>query len=215
MTDLLTLDEAKRALRISAVDPTDDDLVAGYIAAVSQLIDRVAGHTIASTITGEVHDGSTVTGRGTRERILLAHRPVLSIAEVTERVGVDTTVLVPETATQPGDWLADRYAPDPGLMSGWLRRRAGGCDSCWAAGRQNIAVTYTAGRVQTVADVDPRFKRAAAITLQNLWRDREPSLEQLGEFDTPRASFPTFALPNAARQLLSEEIGQNLVFGIA
>jgi hypothetical protein len=69
--------------------------------------------------------------------------------------------------------------------------------------------------VASTSQVDERFKRAAAITLQNLWRDREPGLEPMGEFDVPRSSFPTFAVPNAAEQLLSEEIGQNKTFGIA
>lgn len=215
--DLLAIQEAKRALRIGTGDTSEDDLLASYITAVSRELDRVAGQTVSSTYTSELHDGTNSSGRGWRHKIILRHRPVLVVTTVIEHRSGNPLALLAETTTQlPADaYLADRYEPDPTLYNGHIRRRASGDDAFFQYGRQNIAVTYTAGRVQSTGQVDARFKHAARITLQNLWRDREPGLEQQGEFDVPRSSFPTFAIPNAVKQLLSEEIGQNKLFGIS
>lgn len=214
--DLLTLAEAKRIGRIASTDSSEDDLLAAYITAASELLDEWAGPTVARTVTSELHDGTNSSGRGWRHKILLEHRPVIAVTTVIEhRSGDPLTLLVETTTQQPTDaYLADRYSPDPTLFNGHLRRRSSGEDAWWEYGRQNIAVTYMAGRVASTSDVSARFKRACAITLQNLWRDREPSLEAQGEFEVPRASFPTFAIPNAVRHLLSKEIGQNQLFGL-
>lgn len=215
--DLLTLAEGKRILRISVGDSSEDDLLVGYITAVSRELDRVAGHTVAHSVTNELHDGTNSSGRGYRSKIILRHRPVIAVTTVIEYQSGAATSLTAETTTvHPGDgYLAERYDPDPTLSNGHIRRRSTGEDAWWAYGRQNLSFTYTAGRVSSTIQVDARFKRAAALTLENMWRDREPGLEPQGEFDVPRQSFPTFALPRAAMQLLSEEIGQNKLFGIA
>lgn len=214
--DLLTLAEGKKALRVHVGDSTDDDLIASYITASSRLLDRWVGHTVALSVTDELHDATNRAGRGFRSMIILRHRPVRSITSVTEHRNGDPITLTPETTTtQPTDaFLADRYDPDPALFSGVVRRRMSGEDAWFEYGRQNIAVTYTAGRVASTTQVDARFKQAARVTLENLWRDREPGLEAMGEYDVPRQSFPTFSIPNAVKQLLSEEIGQNRLFGI-
>lgn len=215
--DLLTLDEAKKIVRIHVGDSTDNDLLASYVTAASRLLDQWVGHTVAYSVTSELHDGTNSSGRGYRHKIILRHRPVLTVTTVVEhRSGVPATLSAETTTQQPVDaYLTQRYDPDPALMSGHIRRRASGEDAWFEYGRQNIAVTYTAGRVQSTTQVDARFKRAAAITLENLWRDREPGLETMGEYDVPRQSFPTFAIPNAVKHLLSEEYGQNKLFGIA
>lgn len=215
--DILTLLEGKRALRIGEGDSKDDDVLPGYITAASRLLDKWAGYTVALSVTSELHDGTNRSGRGYRHKIILRRRPVLAVTSVIEhRNGDPLTLLAESTTQQPTDaYLADRYDPDPALMNGHIRRRTSGEDAWWEYGRQNIAVTYTAGRVASTSDVDERFKRACAITLENLWRDREPGLEDQGEFMAPRQSFPGMAIPKAVKQLLSEEIGQNKLFGIA
>lgn len=215
--DLLTLAEAKRILRLSPGDASQDLELEAYVTAASRAMDSHFGNTVALSVTGEVHDGTNRSGRGYRHVIVLRHRPVTAVASVVEHRAGSPLTLAGETATgQPTDaYLADRYEPDPTLYSGFLRRRASGQDAWFDYGRGNIAVTYTAGRVASTAAVDPRFKRACGLILANLWRDREPGLETQGEFDVPRQSYPTFAIPNAAKQLLSEEWGQHEVHGVA
>lgn len=215
--DILTLPEAKRIIRRAGTDTIDDDELTIYVTAASRLLDRHAGYTVAYTSTSELHDGTNNSGRGYRSKIILRHRPVLSVASVIEHGNGSPLTLTAETAsTKPAEsYLVDRYDPDPTLGNGILRRRAGGLDGWFEYGRSNISVTYTAGRVQTTTQVDVRFKRACGIVLENLWRDREPGLEAMGEFDVPRQSFPTFAMPRAAAQLLTEEMGQVKAFGIS
>lgn len=215
--DILSLAEAKRVLRIATTDTTQDDELEIYITAASRGMDQHFGNTVALSVTDELHDGLNPSGKGYRDKIILRHRPVISIASVTEYRNGSPTTLVQETVTsQPGDaFLADRYEADPTLYNGIVRRRGSGYGQGFEPGRSNIAATYTAGRVASTSDVDPRFKRACGMVLANLWREREPGVIEQDEFQVPHQSFPTFFIPNAARMLLAEEWGQHRAMGVA
>lgn len=206
--DLLTLGEGKVALQISEGDSVNDDTLAVYISAVSELLDQEIGPVVRRTIDDERHDGG-------RQLIFLRHRPVFAITSVTEHQGTAAITVTAEAAgTVPGQaYLAEFYEPEPALFSGELRRRSGGYDYRWWCGRQNIVVDYTPGRYANTAEVPIRIKRAAGITLVNLWRDQGPSVDNDGEVIIPFASFPTFAIPNAAKELLSREIGLDAPWG--
>jgi len=203
--DLLSLPEAKKALNINVADAEDDDLLAMYVTAASDLLDEHIGPSVARSVTSEVHDGLNRAGTGYRNAIVLRHRPVVSITSVT----VNGVVLAQTT-----DYWADQDPLIETLFSGRLRRRYGTVWGSWDYGTANIVCTYTAGRVQATSDVPARFKRACGIVLENLWRDREPGVEDMGEFTTPRQSFPAFAMPRAAAQLLTREMGHAETFGI-
>lgn len=200
-TDVLTLDEAKAALQIEPMDIADEDVLAGYVSATSQLLDEEAGAIVKRTVTAERLDGCG-------PRIVLRQRPVASITTITEYAGTTPTVLVTEAlGASVNGYLADPHEFEHGLLSGVVARRRYGRACRWASGSQNVAVTYVAGRFEDTASVPARFKRAACITLENLWRDRQPGVEALDEYSAPRQAFPGFALPNAARQLLAREVG--------
>ena len=203
--DLLTADEAKRVLHINEIDSSDDDELAIYITAASELVDEHIGPTVARPITGEVHDGLNRAQTGYRSVLVLRHRPVIQIGSVT----VDGVAL-----TQTDDYHADPYPLSQTLFSGILRRRYGPVTGSWDYGTGNIVCSYTAGRVASTTSVPARFKRACGIVLENLWRDREPGVEDMGEFIVPRQSFPAFAMPRAAAQLLVRERGYAETYGI-
>jgi hypothetical protein len=203
--DLLTKPEAKRALRISEGDVDEDDILEVYITAASDFLDEQIGPTVARTVINERHDGLNRAQTGYRTAVILRNRPVLTIMSVT----VDGTFL-----TQASDYHADPYPFDETLFSGVLRRRWGNVAGPWDYGTANIVCTYIAGRVQATSNVTPRFKRAATIVLENLWRDREAGVEELGEYTVPRQSFPGFAMPRAAAQLLTREMGFRETYGI-
>lgn len=204
-TDLLTLDEGKRACRISTGDSSENEDLEVYITAASELLDDHVGPTVARAVTNERHDGLNRAQTGYRSAIILRWRPVLSFGSVT----VDGVAL-----TQTTDYHADPYPLDETLFSGVLRRRWGNLAGSWDYGTANIVCTYTAGRVASTTSVPARFKRACGIVLENLWRDREAGVEELGEFTVPRQSFPTFAMPRAAAQLLTREMGHAGTYGI-
>ena len=103
------------------------------------------GPIITRAVTAEVHTG----GRCTLE---LNHGPVTEVGSVTEYQGASSVVVTAETAgSEPTDgFYAERYAPNPSLLSGVLVRRYSGNDGVWWPGRGNIQITYTAGRSATV-----------------------------------------------------------------
>lgn len=209
--DVLTLSEGKSALGIPLISENDDDEVAAYITAVSRGLDRKIGPTVARTITGEVHDGGCYA-------IVLRFRPVMSIASVTEYFGGSSQITLTQlTATSiPTDgYRLGKYEPQAGLYSGIVCRTTNRYDGRFAYGTDNVVFTYTAGRVASTTAVDEVHKRAASICLKNMWRDREQSAGQFNEFDVPVQNFPTFALPRAAAELLSEELGEDEPWGIA
>lgn len=214
--DILSLPEAKRVLRIAPTDTSQDEELEIYITAASRGMDQHFGNTVALSVTDELHDGLNPSGKGYRDKIILNHRPVRSISSVIEYRNGSPITLVQETVTsQPGDaFLADRYEADPTLFNGIVRRRGSGYGQGYEPGRQNIAVTYQAGRVASTTNVDARFKRACGLVLANLWRDREPGVVEEDEFTVPHQSFPTFFIPKSARMLLAEEWGQHHKGGV-
>lgn len=207
--DLLTLEEAKPYVGIDVGDSTQNDMLAVYVTAASQLLDEWVGPTVALSVSGEVHDGQKLTAAWRRKAVVLNHRPVITIGTVTEYNGTSPSVLTAETPGVDGDYRAGRYDPDPALLSGILHLTTSTWINDW------VVISYTAGRVSSTTSVQPRFKQACGIVLENLWRDRQIGTVQFDEYDIPKASFPGFAMPNAARQLLIREYGQHEPYGIA
>jgi hypothetical protein len=177
---------------------------------VSRFLDDKIGPTVARTITGEVHDGCTST-------IVLRHRPVMSIATLSDYTGTTPIALTQQTATSlpTNGYILEAYDPTPGLYSGIVTRMASGRPWNFSYGSANVVCTYTAGRVASTTAVDLRIKQAAKVCLKNMWRDREQSAGQFGEFDVPVQNFPTFAMPRAAAELLVKEMGQDETYGVA
>lgn len=194
--DVLTVAEALRAVDKDATDTAGTLLLAQMTTAVSRGLDHSIGPVVRRIVTDELQEGD---GSG----LQLALSPVASVTTVTEHAGGTATVLTRETpTTTPDGYVAEPYGPEPGLLSGRLVRRSGGSDSAWACGRRNVKVTYVAGRAVDTATVDARFKHAAGVWLQYLWRTREPSVATVGEFDVPAQAWPKFGCPHAVRDLL-------------
>ena len=187
--DVVTLPEVEAEL---GVDPDSRVLLSGYITSVSRKLDKACGPIVQRTITDEKHSGG-------HRAILLDHYPVASVTSVTEYSGMTGTALVEETpATSP----SNGFMPDGSM----LIRRRGKIDAYWALGRHNILVTYVAGRYEDTLSVDDRFKRAAFITLANLWR-REQGMGTMtfGADGAPMLG-ATYALPNAAKAFIQDDI---------
>lgn len=206
--DVLTLTEGKQALRVNDSDTTNGALLAAAITGVSQALDEVCGPIMVRTITSERHDGGHYD-------ITLNHFPVYSITSVTEFDGTSSETLTEETV---GTIPTNGYALDPyrGLQATncygpTITRRSGGWDYPFPSGRRNVAVTYEAGRFTTNnsttnGGVTESFKAAARMTLENWWQQYRDSIATVGEYEVPVQSFPRFAVPVAARQLLGGEV---------
>lgn len=206
--DVLTYEEASTALGRGAADLNQADALERLITAASRRLDQAIGPIVARTVTSEAHDGGCTS-------IELNHGPISAIASITEYRGTSGSAVTAETAgAQPSaGYFAERYKPNPSLMSGVIVRRVSGNTDAWYPGFGNVLVTYTAGRVASTTAVDPVHKEAAVLILRNLWRPYDHSVGQVGEFDVPVQNFPAFALPNAVKDLLVEELQTSAGFG--
>lgn len=208
-TDLLTLDDAKTALRIAPESTDRDDRVAAYVGAVSNRIDAGCGPVVARPVTeylsGRDSNNPMSLGNWIRTRLT----PVLSFTSIVEySSGVVTgPALTAETTTIAGTYRAERFmsSDPPGLFSGKLWRRNGFSNASWAAGDDNVVVTFQAGRYATQAEVLPtRFGRAAVFLLKHWWAAEDLNVHTAGGFDTPFPSFP-MTMPNAIREILAND----------
>ncbi|MGY6501641.1 MAG: hypothetical protein ACXIVQ_12235 [Acidimicrobiales bacterium] len=102
---------------------------------------------------------------------------------------IDTIVVTPDQPWDPTPW-----SPDPAL--------ALSIEGAFG----DVTIDYTAGRYDTTATVDGRFKEAARLMLRNLWRSETQAVVQVGEYDVPSINFPTYAVPHAVRDLLRDDI---------
>lgn len=157
--DILTLDEAYRAINNTSASGHDEQL-AQWITGVSRRIDDICGPVVQRTITGELHNGGG-------PRIFLDHSPAASVTSITEYVSTTGTSLTVETnASKPSDsFLLETV----GGVS-WVWRRASGTGARFASGLRNVEVTYVAGRYTDTASVDAKFKAAVAGILRRLWQ---------------------------------------------
>ncbi len=190
--DLITVAEARAVVGIGAGDSKAAGLLPSFVTAVSDLLDDRVGPVVYATITEELHDGGG--------QFFLVKSPVQAVTQVVEYDSTTAATLTAETnSTKPDDgYLAD-------LDVGTVWRRSGGADALFPAGRQNVLVTYVAGRYTTTATVGAQFKLAAELTLKNAWRTQEDSSGADGEFEFPQTNYPRFAIPNSVKDLLAAE----------
>lgn len=199
--DVLTLAEAKAAVKLGATDSSKNALVAAAITSLSRSFDSIYGPVVQRTVTSELHDGGGYA-------VALLEAPVTAASDVTtvtEYVGTASTVLsVESNSSKPANaYLVDRY---PGWTRlGLIRRRSSDSDDTYPAGRLNVEITYEAGRYATTAAVDERFKEAARLWLANRWRAAGMSTVSVDDYDVPHLSFPSFAIPNFVKEQLVGE----------
>jgi len=189
--DLLTLDEAKRALNIPLADTAFDTELASYVTAVSQRLDDLCGPIIKRSVTAEQHDGQGI--------IWPDLQPVATIGAVTEYVSGTGTTLTAETLNAAGDYTLAHA----GTHNSQLRRRTSWSDQPWSG---PVTISYVAGRFNSTADVSPKFKQAAAKTLAWLWKgDQGGGSVTFGGADDTSLFGLGFALPNVVVELLALE----------
>lgn len=189
--------EAKLALNIQSGDTAQDTELAAYITAVSRRLDELCGAIVKRTITAEEYPGGTGS-------IYLRWAPVspnatTTITSVSEYSSGTATALAAETLT-----VSTGYDFRFDATQGTLTRRSSWGDSTF--GSQRVVVTYAAGRYAATANVDPKFKTAAAIMLAQLWR-KEQGVGGSATFGVQSESgVPTFSVPNAVLELLGDEL---------
>jgi len=197
-TDLLSLADAQAAVRLSASNTIHAARLEGYVTAVSLAIDELVGPVVRRTVTGEQHPG----GCG---HVRLRRTPISSVTTVTVWDAGISTTLTGETLSVAGGYLAEQDGDDPTLLPGKLRRRSSWTSILWEYG--TVEVTYVAGRYATTSAVrGSRFHTAAVLTLKSVWQGEADTVAVVNEYEQPVSAFPRVVIPQAAKDLLSDQI---------
>ena len=210
--DWLTLSEAKKVLSAKASASNSDGVIASVISAASRTLDKAVGPAVRRVVVDEVHSGG---GRS----VELRSGPVYSISSVVEyQHGSATTLTLNAPGTYPTNgYHAAPYKPQPelNLRSGLLFRTYTGHRGTFWCMDDNIVVNYVGGRYADTASVDARFKEACKVVVKNWFRMYEASVGVPlgGELPMPTQSFPTYAIPNAARLMLRDVWQSYVGFG--
>lgn len=177
MVNVLTLPEARRALRLPDADTApNDDLTGTYMPAVDVIIESLSGPQIPVV-------GRTLTVDGGRSSILLPS----AVTDVT-------------TLTENGTLLTEETDYVTNLTSGIVTRGNRQFQWVFWPGVLNIVITYNAGPATPPANV----KLAARIILAHLWQsDVGPSADFGNPADEDVLMTPAgFAIPRRAVELL-------------
>lgn len=197
-TDLLSLADAQAAVRLSASNTIHAARLEGYVTAVSLAIDELVGPVVRRTVTGEQHPG----GCG---HVRLRRTPISSVTTVKVWDAGISTTLTGETLSVAGGYLAEQDGDDPTLLSGTLRRRSSWSSIPWEHG--TVEVTYVAGRYATTSAVrGSRFHTAAVLTLKSVWQGEADTVAVVNEYEQPISAFPRVVIPQAAKDLLADQI---------
>ena len=177
MADILTLAEARAALRKPAADTADDaDISTYYIPAVTPVVEDLTGPIIQAA-------GLTWTVDGGRTTILLPSN-CSAVTQVTET----GTVLVSNV-----DYTVN-------LRSGLVVRGSVQQPYIFLPGQQNIVITYSVG----AATIPPNVKLAARIILRQIFQaDQQGYRPAFGQPDNDLVTTPSgYAIPKRAFELL-------------
>lgn len=200
--DLVTLDEAKNAIKVKSAVPNYDIDLAEIVTAASQRIVDLCGPVVTRTFTNEMYDGGAAYVVLRNVAIgPLAATTVTSLVEY-DGAGNAKTLTAEDFDTKPDD--AFLIEPETGIVF----RRSRASDYNFASGRRNVVFTYASGRAASTAVVPAKFKSAAETMIAFLWRERGP---RAGAYRTDTESGPIFgvapfATPNAVVDMLSKEI---------
>lgn len=191
--DLITYAEGLDAIQQDSLADSDDEAaLERIITGVSRQVDRDWGPMVARSVTA-LHDGG-------HPIVFLEQYPVSSITTVYERTGTTQTTITAENYASPtaNDYLLD-------AATGRLWRRSVGGDYCWATGRRNITVTYSAGRYASTSAVDSHVKLAAKIAVRHVWAMEKglgsPTFGSMGQELSTGWPAP-FTIPRASAALL-------------
>lgn len=172
---IISLAEARTVLGLAAANTTKDEDLRGYIAAVTPIVEDIAGPVLAAT--------KTWTDSGGRTSIVLPYKPAAITSVVEDGV----------TLTAGTDYVTN-------LKAGVITRGSSSSPRPFAAGQQNVVVTYTVG----AAVVTEAVIRATRIILKQMWQaDIQGYRPSFGAPDSDTVLTPSgFLVPKRALELL-------------
>lgn len=152
-TVIVDLGDVKTFLGVD--DNSKDSLLQDYVNAASVWAEYVSDIVLPKTYT-EIHSGGT-------PRIFLFRKPIVSVSEVVEYIGLTARTLTP---AELGSGVNEPYSysiDNPEL--GCITRRWNMIVGNFMGGTDNISITYKAGRETVTADI----KLAVLMDIQGLF----------------------------------------------
>lgn len=156
MAQLVSLAEVKAHLRYPTANVADDVAIQGFINAASDVINAECGIVVPQRF-DETYDGGDFA-------IWLRHVPVIMIENLEEGWGFVNFELTQVQVNSPNSTNLFAYSIDEEATGNITRRSGGNVNIPFVSGKNNIHVTYTAGR-----DVIPGAIRLAALELIAHW----------------------------------------------
>jgi hypothetical protein len=144
---IVSLEDARGALRMSDTNTDQDEFIRDAILDVSDICEAYTGQVWRRTVvTAELADGGC-------DRIQLRRIPVSAITSVTES-GV---------AVDGAGYVLDAF-------NGWLWRGTAQSGRLWVPGRQSVSVSYVAAPAGGI--VPRRIRRGALNFIRHVWEER-------------------------------------------
>lgn len=190
---IVELDDIKEYLNLSTTDRSHDGELLRFLAGLTPVVEFITGPILPRTYTNEMYNGGVAI-------ISLRHRPIVSVASVTEFLGPIAYPLTQVPSRDQGSIYS--YVVNP---SGSIQRTtAGGGTQAFPGGPDAVSVTYTAGYQVTPANIRLGMLELLRVNYQQtqqggggrigggfLSDESEPSTPMLG-----------FLVPNRVREML-------------
>lgn len=186
MTNIVTLDEARRHLRYPAADTQDDLALQTFIEAADDVMRKHCGNNVPQMY-DEFYDGGDVS-------IFLFQTPVLSIESIQEGWGFANFELdyVQVNSTAASSNYA--YSIDDADNGYITRRSAANVIIPFARGTNNIHIVYTAGR----ANIPSVIKLAALELIAHWWQgSQQRSAAQVSQYGYASVEEPSVRGPGS------------------
>lgn len=191
---LISVQDAKDHLRLTANNRISDDTIQGFVEAASIAIQNITGP-IVPTSFNEYYDGGA-------ETVSVDNKPIIkNSVQIIEYYGTQAWPLT----EQPLGGQQSAYGFTVDYSTGQIRRRTfGGGSALFALGAKNVNVTYKAGRDV----VGQNIQTATKELVRHLWSSTQipgrPKSSSLG--DDGFGWVPVgFAVPNFVVQLLQND----------
>lgn len=191
---LISVQDAKDHLRLTANNRISDDTIQGFIEAASIAIQNITGPIVPQSF-NEYYDGGV-------EAISVDYKPIIKgSVQMIEYYGTTAWNLT----EQPLGGQQSAYGFTVDYVTGQIRRRTfGGGSALFAVGSKNVNITYRAGRDY----VGQNIQTATKELVRHLWSSTQvpgrPKSSSLG--DDGFGWVPIgFAVPNFVVQLLQND----------
>jgi len=189
---VISLEQARKSLRMPAGQTIDDEDLRDLIASATAPIEDMCGPILARACDDWLDGGW--------DSVRLLQAPCIAITAVTESFGAGYTRTL---TSQPLDGTTfDGYGYTVDLVDGLVIRRAMGTAAPFMTGRRNIHVTYTAGRVVIPQNLIRATRRLVRFMWQQEMQGQRPNGSSPEMVSTPSG----YLVPNAIRTLCGAEL---------